>query len=152
MRNLPLRDRLMILVLSLASVLLIAGTVLVIYWLQFDDNPPITVNNAPLPVHGDGTYKPGDTILFTLDFCRHTTGAIRFTRRWIDGLMYIEPEVHVSGGDIECIKRDLVAVVPDIPPGVYHVEYNVIYQVNPMIERTVTFVTESFEVLDIDEP
>lgn len=147
MKHLPLKDKLLILSLSLFCTSLIAAASLIIYWLHIQSNPPIVVNNEPLPVTSPLTvYQPGDTITFHLDFCRHTTGAIRFTRRWIDGLMYIEPETYVSGGERECLARDLIATVPNLPPGLYHVEYNVIYKVNPLAERAVTFRTQPFEV------
>lgn len=149
MKEIPLKDKAFIVLCIAGSLFIVTAGALIIYWLLIDDNPPITVNNAPLPITTSGdVYRPGDDITFELDFCRHTTGAIRFTRRWVDGLMFIEPEQHVSGGNVECIKRSLVATVPEIPPGVYHVEYNVIYSVNPLADRAVTFITQDFEVVE----
>jgi len=136
--------------LAVAGIVAIfAAASLVIYSLHFQDNPPLVVNNEPLPlVVEQETYKPGDRIIFNLDFCRRSDGAIRMTRRWIDGLMYIEPEEHLAGGRPECVVRNIVATVPNLPPGIYHVEYDVSYYVNLLAgERLVTFKTATFEVV-----
>lgn len=121
---------------------------LVVYWLHFQDNPPLVVNNAPLPVVGEqDVYKPGDTIRFDFDFCRRSRGEITRTRRWIDGLMYTEPPLTIAGGERECVHTTLLATVPNIPPGRYSVEYDLRYHVNPLASRLVTFRTAYFEVV-----
>lgn len=125
--------------------------ILVVYWLWFQDSPPLVVLNDPLPVVGEQTgYAPGDTIQFEFDFCRRSRGEITRTRRWIDGLMYTEPVLTIAGGERECVETALVATVPNIPPGRYYVEYDVAYQVNPLASRLVTFRTEYFEVVADD--
>lgn len=130
-----------------AIIAIIAAGGLIVNWLYFQDNPPLVVNNEPLPLVLDReTYAPGDRIIFGLDFCRRSTGAIHLTRRWIDGIMYIEPEESITGGNRECAKRNIFATVPDIPPGIYHLEYHVSYEVNPLATRLVTFRTVDFEI------
>ena len=136
------------LALTVILALILSGA-LVIYWVHIDGNPPLVVYNEPLPVQHpqpDG-YKPGDLILFHVVSCRRATGRITSTRRWVDGIMYVEPFQELAGDETECQSRDIAAVVPNIPPGIYHVEYNVSYQVNPLANRTVTFDTESFHVI-----
>lgn len=124
---------------------------LVVYWLHFQDNPPLVVQNDPLPVVSEQTrYAPGDTIQFKFDFCRRSRGEINRTRRWIDGLMYTEPPLTIAGGERECTETALVATVPNIPPGRYYVEYDVSYRVNPLATRLVTFRTAYFEVVADD--
>lgn len=132
--------------------MIFAAASLVIYSLHLQDNPPLVVHNEPLPlVLQQDTYVPGDRILFTLDFCRRSDGAIRMTRRWIDGLMYIEPQERLAGGKPECVVRNIVATVPNLPPGIYYVEYDVSYYVNVLAgERLATFRTQSFEVVADD--
>lgn len=121
---------------------------LLAYWLYFQDNPPLVVNNSPLPVVSEQeSYAPGDTIQFDFDFCRRSRGQITRTRRWVDGLMYTEPAITIAGGERECVDTSLVATVPALPPGRYYVEYDVSYRVNPLASRLVTFRTEYFQVV-----
>jgi len=129
-------------------VAIFAAAALGIYWVHFQDNPPLVVSNAPLPVVGEqDTYAPGDMIRFDFDFCRRSTGEVTRTRRWIDGLMYVEPPLTIAGGERQCVETVLIATVPSIPPGVYYVEYDVSYQINPLRSRLVTFRTELFQVV-----
>lgn len=128
-----------------------AAGCLITYWIHFDDNPPLEVYNEPLPVMSEQeSYQVGDTILFRIVMCRRTRGRITYTRRWVDGLMYIEPSQELAGADEECQSRNLVVTVPPLPPGAYYVEYDVTYQVNPLAARTVVFRTESVEVVGDD--
>ena len=58
-------------------VAIFAAACLVMYWLHFQDNPPLVVNNDPLPVVSEqGVYRSGDTIRFAFVFCRYSTGEV----------------------------------------------------------------------------
>ncbi len=131
--------------------------ILAVYWLEVDDNPPASVENIIMynEVGGEIVDKivvhQGGQIAFSVDFCKFTTAAAEIRRTWMNDLVY-HPAVGASDGHAVpreehptvlprgCGTQLVVLDIPTtLPPEEYMLGTTVIYQVNPIKERFITY-------------
>ncbi len=132
---------------------------LAVYWLEVDDNPPASVNNIIMynEVGGEQVDKiivhQGGQIAFSVDFCKFTSASAEIRRTWMNDLVY-----HPAAGATDdhaaaltagarpvilprgCGNQLVVLDIPTtLPPEEYILGSTVIYQVNPIKERFITY-------------
>lgn len=137
------------LALVLLSILLITcpAIILIVYWVEIDDNPPATVNNVHLhPKEGTeeivdtAVVIPGGNLYFGMDYCKFTSSPAAIRRTWADDLLFISPPAYPSVLPRGCRHVDAAVLVPEtLPTGEYTLGYTLEYQVNPLRERRVKF-------------
>jgi hypothetical protein len=123
-----------------------------IYFLDGVVYKPPLISYNKLVTTDQKVYKAGDSIFITGHYCfgRETTDAIIRTWTFVDGLVYALP---TSRSSIQYVKgcQDVTAyaaVVPkNLPPGKYHMEGIMEYEVNKT--RTVIYPrhTNEFEII-----
>ncbi len=131
---------------------------LAVYWLEFDDKPPASVNNIIMYNEAGGEIvdkiivHQGGQIAFSVDFCKFTTAAAEIRRTWTNDLVY-HPFVDDSG-DHEaapheqdpiilprgCGSQLVVLDVPaTLPPEEYLLGNTILYKINPLKERFISY-------------
>ena len=144
------------------AMIICPSIVLVVYWLEVDDNPPATVNNIIMfsEVGGEAVstifVNPGGQIAFSVDFCKFTTSPATIRRTWMNDLSYHVPDGHDEDGHLDgdghipeenpmvlapgCGNQVVVLDVPStLPASEYMLNTTVIYPVNPIKERLLSF-------------
>jgi len=132
----------LMIIFAIVLVVVIIG----LYWLIWDDNPPIVIKTA---VPNKTILTPGESFVITMDFCKQTNSAASVSLTWIDDLLFIEPPTfpfHVEPG---CYIYNVSSTVPaTLPPSNYTVYGIAEYDVNPLAHRVVDFEIGSIVVVD----
>lgn len=136
-----------IIVCALSSVAL----VIIFYLYNFDGNPPIEINNIPIPTNKT-VYEAGDDIIIYVEMCRFTDTPFYVSRKhYVNGLLHPTPvETRKAGGDVGCFEGWVFStrVPPTLPPGEYQLKGQSEYKVNQIAEiRIVPWETETFQVV-----
>ena len=140
------------------AMIVCPAIVLVVYWLEVDDNPPATVDNIIMysEVGGEEVntilVHPGGQIAFSVDFCKNTTSPATIRRTWMNDLAYhvADEDGHDEDGHIleespmvldpGCGQQVVVLDVPStLPASEYVLGTTVIYPINPIKERFLSF-------------
>jgi len=119
---------------------------LVLFWLIFPYEP-LSINNHPYPVITK-EVKKGDVLLFEVDYCKLTDKKATITRRFIDSLLYVMPDI-TAVNEMGC-RRQLVSeeIPQNLPAGEYVMDFYYTYKVNPIREVTVHARTQKFQVIE----
>ena len=119
---------------------------LVLFWLIFPYEP-LSINNHPYPVLNK-EVKKGDVLLFEVDYCKLTDKKATITRRFIDSLLYVMPDI-TAVNEMGC-RRQLVSeeIPQNLPAGEYVMDFYYTYKVNPIREVTVHARTQKFQVIE----
>ena len=134
---------------AILIVLVLAGTVLAIYLIQFEDNPPIEFNEITIT---KSTSVPGEHVEYTVDFCKFTDAAPDRRRFWINGTSTEvpppdDPPSNLPGCYVFTIKVDVPLEL--LPNTEYYLMQSFTFQVNPLKERTVQHKIGPFFVLEL---
>jgi len=137
-------NRILLTLLLFTAIIIIVFT----YLHAFEANPPIVFNNIPFPVNKE-TYKAGDLIIATVDYCKYTDVGYTKYSSFVDGIMFAIPEEHKGGSPPGCRTVNTVstAIPENLPPGVYYLQGRSEYRVNFLATRIVDWSTEKFEVI-----
>jgi len=137
-------DYILLALLVIISVMLIGGT----YLFAFHENPPIEFFNQPFPVTKE-SYSGGETVVVTVQYCKHTTSAYIRNLSFVDGLVFSIPESRRGGATLGCDTVDVSSVtIPEtLPPGNYYLRGKNEYEVNFLATRVVEWTSEVFEVI-----
>ena len=139
-------------ILSWTFLVLIAAIFLLLGYLLFvDGNPPITLNNEPLPISVE-IASPGDEVYMVNDFCKHTEARSElhaFWQRKEDGLIWAQTrnELSVSNEGCQVLTIPLV-IPPDIPPGEWKRVNIATYQVNVLGKHTADWESEYITIVE----
>ena len=137
-------NHILLCLLFLVGVSMVTG----FYLYKFDANPPVVINNSPIPTDKD-IYHLGDDIYVTFDYCRYTDVPVTRYISFTDGLSFQLPPLTVSGGNVGCdTNTTRIATIPlSLPLGDYSIEGKSEYQVNFLATRIVTWKTQEFTVI-----
>ncbi len=118
---------------------------LLVYFLFIDGNPPIVINNEPLPISAE-TARPGETIIMVYDFCKNSktqSELYSFWQRKEDGLIWEQSRRELSVSNIGCHVFKIPLVIPeDIPPGEWKRYNSATFRVNLLATHTVDWESE----------
>ena len=117
------------------------------YLIAFHENPAAVIYNNPMPTD-KLVYSRGDTIYFTIQYCRYTTVPTTTYISFVNFLIYDVPPRTFQGGPAGCgTVRGGVVVIPDnLPPGKYHLIGKNKYDVNFLVSRYTNWHTAEFEI------
>lgn len=130
--------------------IILAGLMMLIliYWMLYpydvteQNLDPLTISNP------NKTITAGNPVLYNVDFCkfRDVSGVAQI--QLIDTVVLNYPPITYAG-ETGCFKRTVGSVV--IPEstidGSYYLQFNVVYQVNPIRTITERYNTERFKVV-----
>ena len=106
---------------------------------------PFVINTIPVKVITK-EVKPGDTLIYEVDYCRYDGRTATVYRSFLGETNIATPSV-ASVSVLGCHTAKIPISVPDVtPPGTYHLGVNVKFQINPLRTETVSFHTEDFIV------
>lgn len=128
---------------TIALTLVLLGVVA--YW-YFYPYEPLVVGVQPLPVIEE-KLRQGQTLHYEVTACKYTTLPAHVSRAFVDTVIYNTPLVEANNPS-GCRTTRVGVVVPNIPPGTYHLENVYSYQVNPIRAVEVKVVTEDFEIIE----
>ena len=130
------------LVLGAFLFIVITWGVLMYWWLR----PYKTIEiKSAVPLQAE--VKQGTDLEYLLDYCKHTDVIPSVTRKFIDGIIYAVPSSGV-GLKEGCGKVVLSIPIPkSLPTGVYHLETNLNYQINPIRVINIEYSTDKFTVV-----
>ena len=136
--------------LAVILLLIIMVFALVLYLMLFEDNPPATINNVNYEVQ---EVYPGESINYTLDWCKHTSSPVTVSRAWIGTFLEIQPPQAQATGTRPvlgpgCYTHNIRVPIPDLSPGEHRMKVSYIYEVNPLSVRTVSYELEPIIVLE----
>jgi hypothetical protein len=127
--------------LIIASAIALVGTLT--FWAVYPYKP-LKINEEPLHVI---KKEVKDEVYYVLDYCKNTDKPVSITNRFIDGVVFVVPDVRAFNKR-GCEKITIVLDVPKVlPPGEYYIEVVYTYQMNPIREVTVETRTENFRIL-----
>lgn len=139
-----------------------AGWLVLLYVavLMFWPFKTVDILNNPFPVL-NSPIKAGDIIKWEVHSCRHTGATAEVVRTLIaddvtpgtSSLVRIPLNNDSSRLEKGCTKHITAnTVIPvSTPPGDYHIEINISYQVNPFKKVERQYETQSFQVLESDK-
>jgi hypothetical protein len=132
---------------SMAVILITLGLLCILMYWMFWPVKTLEVLNNPVPVDKT-SYKPGDTIYATVDYCKYTDKTAQVSVAFVDGIIYYMPTTttNVENGCHKVVVK--CAVVPDMPSGTYHIIVNVLYKVNPVREVSIPYWTQDFQIVN----
>lgn len=139
-------NRLLKIITCAVFTLLSLSIVYIVYLIVFPINV-LTVNSAKVLTP---TVKAGEALVYELDYCKSGNYESSVTRSLTDSIVYNFPQVNgnLEGG---CHVQPIVAVViPSeevVPTGTYYLKITVEYDINPLHKETVTFQTDTFEIV-----
>lgn len=148
LKKAPLTIRLAYLVIASISIVVFYIAYLVVTWSYQSDN--VIDIKQPIEVKGEPVAKDSIVIL-KIDYCKRidTKGVVE--RKLVsDRAEYLFPTTK-DATEAECGKIEAPTLLPVLPvgatPGVYHIEYIVTYDINPLKTGIVEeFKTEEFKV------
>lgn len=123
---------------------------LLAFWAFWPYQPLVIKNYSPADtVHTSSLiYHMGDAVGYTLNYCKNTSVPATVTRILVDGQQIL---LSGDGGSLaQGCHEALVqtAIIPTtINPGKYHLDITVHYQMNPIQNVAVHYVTNSFSVI-----
>ncbi len=132
----------------LATVAFLVLVLAVGYFLLLDDNPPMVVNSIEVLTR---VVKPGEEFRILVDFC--TTSSAKGTAyiTWLDGIVTFQVP-HPLRSPEGCYRTVFSSPVPNnLEPGLYNRLTEMVYDVNALTERTVTYELPGIIVLPADE-
>lgn len=120
-----------------------------IYLYLFQGAHPVEFKNMPFPVDA-AIYEHGDYIILEAEYCKNTyEGETTVYISFIDGLVFDRPAQIVSGVPKGCgTARFRVQVPQTLPAGEYKLIGKNVYHVNVLRDRTVTWETVKFRIVD----
>lgn len=117
---------------------------LVAYWLLHPFKT-ITINTNILPTD-KMEYTAGETLIYTLDYCKYIKNPVSISRAFIDGVVYSMPDITASN-PCGCNVMKISVQVPNLPSGVYKMKVSYTYHINPLRDITTTVYTNAFKIL-----
>lgn len=135
--------------ISFVAVILIAALMsLIMFWL-FTGNDVLDVKNNPVPVK-PSFVKSTENVVLDVSFCKKTNSTGRVTRRLVSDKSELLAPTDTDNSGKGC--HDHAPIVVPIPaetvPGVYHVNYRVVYTVNPLKTVIEEFNSQNFTVTE----
>ena len=127
-------------------VLLTAFVVMFVigFWLMYPYNPLVIKSNY-LPTD-KVSYRAGESLSYTLDYCKNVDKTVLVSRAFIDGVVYSLPDI-TANNTVGCNKVRIWMIVPNLPDGTYKIKISYTYQLNPLREITITTYTNEFQVI-----
>lgn len=104
----------------------------------FELKSPITVDKK--------NYNAGDTLTYTVDYCKYKSLPATLYRSYVDGVIYNIASI-VANNPTGCHVTHPTTLVPNLPSGVYFIRLVFVYQVNPLRTITKTIETEPFNII-----
>jgi len=119
----------------------------VIFYWSFYSYKPIVFNNAPFPVDKQ-TVKAGDTITYTVGYCKYMNITPIVTRYFADGIIYMLSSNPASIKSIGCgTTKVQIVIPPTLMPDTYYIGIEYAYKVNPIRNISVGAKTIPFKVI-----
>lgn len=117
---------------------------LVSCWLLF---PYKTTEFKNLPIKVENkTLAAGEDLVYYVEYCKYTDVFPEISKKFVDGIIYTVPSA-VSSTKKGCGTNKIQIEVPkNLPAGVYHLNLNYRYKVNPLRTIDIIVVTEDFTV------
>jgi hypothetical protein len=136
--------------LGFLTLLMLLFFSLVIYLMLFDGNPPAVINEIHYDVQ---EVRPGDSITYSLDWCKRTNAPVTVSRAWIGTFLEVQPPQDPSTGRRPVLGRGCYVTpvripIPALNPGEHKMRVSYIYEVNPLIVRTVTYEVGPIIIVD----
>ena len=140
------KDKLITLATFVSLGISFAFMFLVLFWLLFPYKT-IEINNEPYPITKE--VKQGGVVVFEMDYCKYTKEEVVISRRFIDGIIYIVPDIVTAYNEPGCRASFITENVPDnLPEGEYYMKFYYTYEVNPIRKITVSARTQTFKVTE----
>jgi uncharacterized membrane protein len=90
--------------------------------------------------------KQGDFIKYVSDYCKLLDVKPTISRSFVNGIIFTTP-MTVTNRDMGCNKLIVAVEVPkELPIGIYHLETNYKYKINPLREIVIKHSSDTFEV------
>lgn len=91
--------------------------------------------------------RPGDSLIYVVDACKFKNVSTTVVRRFVDHVV-LNQEPEVSNIRVGCGQTNVSIMVPKlITPGIWHLDIDVSYKINPFRTKEYHLITEDFEVL-----
>ena len=133
--------------LAAIILLIIIGYAVIIWLVNFEDNPPAEIRDIKIV---DGISEPGGTVSFWLSFCKFTTTVPDVSMAWADEVVYpVANPPDAPGAEPGCYEQPFQVDVPaTLVPSLYTLRVTLIYRVNPLAVRNVSYETPQFTIVE----
>lgn len=133
--------------MSYFTLFLVGISLITVFYWTIKEYEPIKFNNLPFKVDVQ-KIKPGEYIIYTVDYCKNSKVVADVDKTFVDGIIYTipkEPQPFLEEG---CHSKQFFMYVPKaLPPGIYTIKGVYTFQVNPLKKVSVYTETQKFEVL-----
>lgn len=132
--------------ISWVTLILAVGIIgVVIYWLNYPYKT-LELLNQPFEVLTP-TVKPGDMMVYHVDYCKYTELPAFVNRSFVDGIKFTEL-LTLSSNPSGCHELFATLLVPNIPPSTYYIKTVYQYKVNPIRTITIEATSSAFQVIN----
>ena len=122
--------------------------IVIIAYLAFASVKVIAPNIQPYRVITK-EVKVGDILIYEVDSCKYKSVPATVTRRFVDeqSTRYPQP-TEVSNIKEGCSVIRVPVAIPQLHSGIWYMELEISYQVNPLRTENYHFTTEKFNIID----
>ena len=134
---------------NLIIITITTGVVLFSYiaYLLWFPVKTLVVKNAPMPIIGSTTLKPGEFVTYRYDYCKYYDHPLSIQRDFVDGIIY-KTEPAVAQLEPGCHVRDVSVIIPEtLPPGEYKIRNITQVTVNQFRIQTTEIETQMFTII-----
>jgi hypothetical protein len=129
-------------IVSAIGLMLLIG-----FWLLYPYKT-IDFKNLPFPVN-KSEYKPGETLIYTVDYCKYTDVIPAVTRFYVNGVIYLVSSAPAVMKPQGCAITHVQIVIPEsLMPDTYSLRISYAYKVNPLRTITMEAITVPFTVTE----
>ena len=132
-------------IVGYASIGIMAGFVFMVHYWIF--NPYKTVDYSGQYKTEKTIYTQGEQSYYVVDYCKYTDLAPTINKNFVDGIIF---EATEKGSVLPegCHTVKVSMRIPEtLPPGVYYLETNLSYKVNPIRSITKSNRSNTFTVV-----
>ena len=116
------------------------------YWYLRPYNPLVVVEPVKI-LNEDKTVVAGQMLFYQVNFIKNTEIKPVINRRLIDGISFDLPPASPNNKLGESTKNPAIIIPNILPAGEYILESTACYQMNPVREICVIYLTEEFKVI-----
>ncbi len=116
-----------------------------VYWLVYPYTP-MTIYNVDTHTK---EVEAGGIFEYSVKYCKYMNKPALLDKKFVDGLIFHVPQ-KILNQPTGCGVDDIAMEVPEFFDGEYHLDVIVTYQVNPIRTESVSFRTDDFLVVPVD--
>lgn len=105
----------------------------------------VKLNKAPFEIEKE-VYTAGDTVSYTLDFTKKLNYKPKISYFLVNGFVYPLSKAGLSRPVGKQVRTLNLTIPKETPPGIYHIQIDLEYEINPLRKILYSWSSEDFKV------